>query len=585
MVAILIRCIDMSRQLLSSKPGEASLPPQPATKQDEDDDIQDIPSSSWSPIPSQPDDSVTIPSTTPLVGTMSDKTASQSNQKQPGDVPTPTDGEKNQQQQKLYDSSSSGYHLHHHHEEEHRIEGESRIDDPSNRYQYHPINHRYYQSRNQYNYHSGASYYNTPPDPDNRTSATAMSSGQHYHHHSPYPGYYTTQDYGNYSQYLHDNRYLNYESTGSLGQDSAAAPSHPGPTRQYAHYYPHHCNHETEISPYYHNSFPAVSSTVATTSTTAKDDSQGRKSLDLSSSPDGDQKPSARSEKQADTRERKGASKRRRDEDISTSHHPDPQQQGQDFEPIPLNKISAIPILSTSFSSSVCIVSSSALGGGGGSGDGGAPHSHSASSYASPRAIAVGGSRSRGSSAHVAPPMPHATTFTPSTRKQPRILQPTSSGSNDTTSSTPSWEKRFTELVGFKRAHGHCEVPQNYSENPSLGTWVNKQRMEQKNRLDGKTSSLTDSRFERLQAVGFRWAKRKGQASWDEKLNELKFYKAKFGNCHVPTKYKGNTALGRWVSTQRAEYKKYSEGVAKTSMNADKIRRLEEIGFAWFMAL
>ncbi len=42
--------------------------------------------------------------------------------------------------------------------------------------------------------------------------------------------------------------------------------------------------------------------------------------------------------------------------------------------------------------------------------------------------------------------------------------------------------------------------------------------MEQKNRLDGKTSSLTDSRFERLQAVGFRWAKRKGQASWDEKL-------------------------------------------------------------------
>ncbi len=500
MVAILLRCIDMSRQLLSNKPGEASLPPQPAMKQDEDDEIQDILSSSWSPIPSQPDDSVTIPSTTPLVETMSDKTASQSNQK--------PDGEKNQQQQKLsssrlqpfvpstvprsasnaepinnyiHHSSSSGYHLHHHHEEEHRNEGEARIDDPYNRYQYHPINHRYYQGRNQYNYHSGASYYNTPPDPDNRTSATAstMSSGQHFHHHSPYPGYYTTQDYGNYSQYLHDNRYLNYESTGSLGQDSAAAPpSHPGPTRQYAHYYPHHCNHETEISPYYHNSFQhhdssfnaeAVSSTVATT--TAKDDCQGRKSLDLSSSPDDDQKPSARSKKQADTREKKGASKRRRDEDIS----PDPQQQGQDFEPIPLNKISAIPILSTSSSSSVCIISSSALGGGG-SGDGGAPYSHSASSYASPRAIAVGGSRSRGSSAHVAPPMPHATTSTPSTRKQPRILQPTSSGSNDTTSSTPSWEKRFTELVDFKRAQGHCEVPQNYSENPSLGTWVNKVR-------------------------------------------------------------------------------------------------------------
>ena len=512
MVAILIRCIDMSRQLLSNKPDEASLSPQAATKQDVDDDIQDILSSSWSPIPSLPDESVTLPSTTPLVGTMSDSTASRSKQKQPGDMSTPTDGKQDQEQQKLSSSrsqsfapsptprsasndepinnyilhsASSSRHLRHHNEEEHRIEGEARINDPSYQYQYHPINHRYYQSRNQYNYHSGASYYNTPPDPDNRTSATAttMSSGQHYHHHSLYPGYYTTQDYGNHSHYPYDNRYLNYESTGSLVQDSAAAPSRPGPTRQYAHYYPYHHNHETENSPYYHHSFPhhdsffdaeAVSSTVATTSTSAKDDSQGRKSLDISSSPDDEQKPSTR-EKQSDTRERKGSSKRRRDEDISISHHPDPQQQGQDFEPIPLNKISAIPILSTSSSSSTGIVSRSMLGGGG-SGGGCAPYSHPASSYASPHATAVGDSRSRGSSAHVAPPMPHATTSTPSARKQPRILEPTSSGSNETTSSTPSWEKRFTELVGFKRAHGHCEVPQNYSENPSLGTWVNKVR-------------------------------------------------------------------------------------------------------------
>lgn len=55
--------------------------------------------------------------------------------------------------------------------------------------------------------------------------------------------------------------------------------------------------------------------------------------------------------------------------------------------------------------------------------------------------------------------------------------------------------------------------------------------------------------------------------------------------CHVPTKYKANTALGRWVSTQRAEYKKFCEGDEKSSMTTEKIRRLEEIGFAWFMAL
>ena len=42
--------------------------------------------------------------------------------------------------------------------------------------------------------------------------------------------------------------------------------------------------------------------------------------------------------------------------------------------------------------------------------------------------------------------------------------------------------------------------------------------MEHKNRLEGKNSSLNDSRLERLESIGFRWAKRKGQASWDEKF-------------------------------------------------------------------
>jgi hypothetical protein len=54
--------------------------------------------------------------------------------------------------------------------------------------------------------------------------------------------------------------------------------------------------------------------------------------------------------------------------------------------------------------------------------------------------------------------------------------------------------------------------------------------MEQKNRIEGKNSSLNDARLRRLEAVGFRWAKRKGQVSWDEKFDELKAYKRKHGN-------------------------------------------------------
>ncbi len=41
--------------------------------------------------------------------------------------------------------------------------------------------------------------------------------------------------------------------------------------------------------------------------------------------------------------------------------------------------------------------------------------------------------------------------------------------------------------------------------------------MEHKNREDGNISTLTDERLERLQSIGFRWAKRRGQVRWDEK--------------------------------------------------------------------
>lgn len=173
----------------------------------------------------------------------------------------------------------------------------------------------------------------------------------------------------------------------------------------------------------------------------------------------------------------------------------------------------------------------------------------------------------------------------PSARRQRQSIGSASSRGSASRHAT-SWDRRFHELCEFKQEHGHCDVPQNYALNSSLGIWVNKQRMEHKNRVDGNASSLNDERLHRLQSIGFRWGKRKGQASWDEKYEELKEYKARFGNCHVPTKYKENTALGRWVSTQRAEYKKYTDGDgSKTAMNPEKIRKLEAIGFAWFMAL
>ncbi|KAL7491914.1 hypothetical protein ACHAWT_001353 [Skeletonema menzelii] len=146
------------------------------------------------------------------------------------------------------------------------------------------------------------------------------------------------------------------------------------------------------------------------------------------------------------------------------------------------------------------------------------------------------------------------------------------------------WDQKFDELLDFKKQQGHCNVPQKYAPNPELGVWVNKQRQEHKKREDEKTSAMTDERLKRLQSIGFTWAQRKGQKGWNKKYDQLLQYKAKFGNCHVPTKFKENTALGRWVSQQRAEYKKLCKG-EKTSLTTERISKLDSIGFAWFLLL
>ncbi|KAG7352759.1 helicase domain protein [Nitzschia inconspicua] len=150
-----------------------------------------------------------------------------------------------------------------------------------------------------------------------------------------------------------------------------------------------------------------------------------------------------------------------------------------------------------------------------------------------------------------------------------------------------TWYRRLSELVQFKLVNGHTNVPQQYDTNHSLGIWVNKQRMEKKAMDAGEKSSMTPEKVRLLEKAGFIWAKRKGQAAWEERFRELQHFQAQNGHCDVPTKNKKNRALGRWVSTQRSNYKKYKKGVGTLRPKTDeeemerRIRCLEGIGFKW----
>ena len=104
-----------------------------------------------------------------------------------------------------------------------------------------------------------------------------------------------------------------------------------------------------------------------------------------------------------------------------------------------------------------------------------------------------------------------------------------------------AWEKRLQELQEFHRTHGHCRVPQQYPQNPSLGIWVANMRKEFKKREDGKQSSMTAERIAKLNILGFDWV----YGPWKVRLQELQEFRRTHGHCRVRYNYPQNPSLGR----------------------------------------
>jgi len=67
------------------------------------------------------------------------------------------------------------------------------------------------------------------------------------------------------------------------------------------------------------------------------------------------------------------------------------------------------------------------------------------------------------------------------------------------------WRDRLRELIEFKHLHKHCNVPSNYSKNPSLAVWVKCQRRQYKLFKEGKPSTIVTQRIRDLERIGFQW--------------------------------------------------------------------------------
>eukprot|EP00586_Coscinodiscus_wailesii_P001156 CAMPEP_0172485650 /NCGR_PEP_ID=MMETSP1066-20121228/13770_1 /TAXON_ID=671091 /ORGANISM="Coscinodiscus wailesii, Strain CCMP2513" /LENGTH=376 /DNA_ID=CAMNT_0013251037 /DNA_START=171 /DNA_END=1301 /DNA_ORIENTATION=+ len=152
---------------------------------------------------------------------------------------------------------------------------------------------------------------------------------------------------------------------------------------------------------------------------------------------------------------------------------------------------------------------------------------------------------------------------------------------NVKTGNDSKWMVHYDEIKKFKACKGHCDVPKQHSNNPSLRKWVEVQRNEYSKLINKQKTHMTQQRIELLNEIDFKWkVSKRDNRTWEKRYNELKEFKIQNGHCNVPQKYVKNPSLGIWVCTQRQEYKKYLNSKT-SSMTKGRLEALKTIDFAW----
>jgi superfamily II DNA or RNA helicase len=123
------------------------------------------------------------------------------------------------------------------------------------------------------------------------------------------------------------------------------------------------------------------------------------------------------------------------------------------------------------------------------------------------------------------------------------------------------WNEGYEKLLAYKTAHGNVDVPK--TPKTDLGTWVSVQR-----RARNK-GEISNERLQQLNEIGFVWDAH--ESRWDEMFRQLLAYKDAHGHLNIPTSQAG---LGSWVHIQRRAKR-------NGKLSVGKIRRLDEVGFAW----
>ncbi|CAB9519299.1 helicase [Seminavis robusta] len=166
-----------------------------------------------------------------------------------------------------------------------------------------------------------------------------------------------------------------------------------------------------------------------------------------------------------------------------------------------------------------------------------------------------------------------------------------------------TWEERIQQLQDYKDEHGDLLIPIRFKENPSLGKFVHNtreqyklflrnQKQEQGGSKPTKRCSLTPERIAQLEALGFAWSTdrtKHQKEDWEARLQQLKDYKAKHGDCLVPHGYAEDPSFAEWVHRQRtthahmlkeqADHSPHHSHHPPNPLVGERMIQLEELGF------
>eukprot|EP00586_Coscinodiscus_wailesii_P002188 CAMPEP_0172491936 /NCGR_PEP_ID=MMETSP1066-20121228/22870_1 /TAXON_ID=671091 /ORGANISM="Coscinodiscus wailesii, Strain CCMP2513" /LENGTH=259 /DNA_ID=CAMNT_0013261257 /DNA_START=113 /DNA_END=892 /DNA_ORIENTATION=+ len=95
---------------------------------------------------------------------------------------------------------------------------------------------------------------------------------------------------------------------------------------------------------------------------------------------------------------------------------------------------------------------------------------------------------------------------------------------------------------------------------------------------------MTKGQIEMLERIGFSWNVKEtmNRVAWNDQYENLIRYKAIYGHCKVPQKFPDNPGLGKWVMTQRLQYKYMKQG-KPTTLKKERFQALDNLGFTWDM--